>query len=178
MAIKKNPFNVGYSGEASWSEQEVRCECCRIPFRTRVNASDPGGPPEWCDICCSHAPQIDEPIERALARAKAHEKRYWAIAKTMSETAALRRREVAELKEAISHALESRGESRALLEAIAREHMNAPDGCSCGTKRCVTASIIDGSGHIGRRLRAVAEVAEANEQSMRLWRDDGPRTAT
>ena len=84
MAIKKNPFNVGYSGQGSWSEQEVRCWCCRIPFRTRVNASAPDGPPKWCDTCYSHSPHIDEPIERTVARAKAHKELYWAITKTMS----------------------------------------------------------------------------------------------
>lgn len=156
MGIKSNPHGVGYSGEDRWRVADVRCVCCRIPFRLRHNVDDDLSTVR-CPTCAEHQPGPQDSGDDRANRAEVHVEMYRRLAEGVGRNAAQSKREVLDSKEQVRAALESRNGYRQILVDVARLHVPEDEGCSCGLERCKTWSVINDAGGRGHDVLSRAE---------------------
>lgn len=142
MGIKKNPFEVGYSGEDAEREVNVRCSCCAIPFTLRCNVAEKRGVPV-CEHCVEHVKVDDEPVERRADRAEEHEERVRALLVMMSQRTAEQRDKAKRAQRWADSAQLTIDSNRSLINSISDLHLATSSGCSCGKKDCPTLKLLD-----------------------------------
>ena len=143
MGIKRNPFEVGYSGEDAWRVVSERCTCCAIPFTLRYNVADKPLAPV-CEHCASHVKIEDEPIERRAARAEDHEARVRELLVTMSKRNVEEREKARRAQGWADHTQFTIENYRSAVNTISDLHIASDaNTCSCGKKGCPTRKVLD-----------------------------------
>lgn len=143
MGIKKNPFEVGYSGEGAERAVNVRCPCCAIPFTLRYNVADKPAT-RVCEQCFEHVKVEDEPVERRAARAEAHEARVRDLLVTMSKRTAEQRERARRAQGWADIAQSTIDDYRSVINTIGDLHVATTTAvCSCGKKDCPTLKVLD-----------------------------------
>ncbi len=149
MPIKKNPYNVGYSGEDAWRDVPTACTCCLLPVTFRVNRADDDGR-RVCVRCTPHEPLEGETPERRAERAEKHEALLRDRVRWLEQSKASHDREKKDARDQVSSALRSRDEYRAVVVDVAQFHLEAPSGaCSCSKKNCPTLKALNRSRYAG-----------------------------
>lgn len=130
--------------------ETVTCTCCDIPFQrvdrtnlyTSSNDSSVTAPnADHCQDCRYHQGST---LEKRLARAETHEKKF--RERLMQAKAGARKAEAAarEAREQTAAALQSRTDMARLLQDVQELHVQKLDGrCECGRQRnCPTAELV------------------------------------
>lgn len=145
MAIKKNPFGVGYSGERV-TETSRECACCQVEYLWRGT----GETWEWdnrCGPCKDHDPTTPE---AELVMLREHQARLVEAVRQARDLARQAKRaelnavdEVKQRRGQTASALSSRDRYREIVDAVRQEHPWAEPGhCGCDLRGCTVGGLI------------------------------------
>jgi hypothetical protein len=124
-----NPF--GAAGTKQDDPRDVsRCGFCKQPY-----GHDAQTVRTLCTLCSTHYAVTDQPVERALTRARSHEEIAYDYARRAKARAARVELDVREVRRQVASALKARGRWRSLAISMVEAHTPVgKDKCKCGTK--------------------------------------------
>lgn len=145
MAIVKNPYGVGYSGERV-EERPRECVCCKIEFLWKGPPSE-YAVPQRCQPCHSHS---YDTADAELAALREHSTRLPTLlehARQMTRKAHSERdrarTEVQESRRQVAAALQTRDKWREIVDAITSEHYGVGKACACKSTNCNVPEIVE-----------------------------------
>ena len=145
MAINKNPYGVGYSGENAYDR--VRwCECCGIRYLWHGTAQMEGTP-AICPPCTNHSA---ETLELEVEAYREHQPRLIKAVSAAHEmtraTKAVNSRLEGDNKrkgQQVAAAYEARDRYRSIVETFEGRHQRDGKKCTCGDNDCEILEVLN-----------------------------------